>query len=312
MKAFTVLFLLLFVFLVVMTFSFSNLDLTPDNGPVVQGSSQQAPQIPLAPTPGVSSAIPLQQSAPQTNQPGVEVQAPASGIPVTGGAGTCPVAAVPVTGSPCPVGSIPLTGNCGVQYIPVTGGCGVSYVPVTGVPVTGIPVSGYCSNPYVVNYGDTLSKIARACGTTVSGILALNPAIANANVIHPGQVLWLYAVTAVPNVPVTGVTPAPTVTVPVNPIVLNPSIVPVPAGTSLQVSVSNFPANSPVNIGIGRPGIGYQVVNTGITDAFGSLRTTAVVPAANDPQEQWVIMVVTTSAPHVQMQSAPFTIVPAQ
>jgi LysM repeat protein len=266
--------------------------------------------IPLAPTPGTSSYVPPQQQAAPANAavPGVLVQAPSGGIPVTGAAGTCPTPAVPVTGSPCPAASIPVTGTCGGQYSPVTGGCGVSYVPVTGIPVTGY----YCSNPYVVNYGDTLSRIARACGTNVPAILALNPSIGNANVIYPGQVLWLYAVTTPPpSVPVTGGSTAPTVTVPVNPV-LDPSILPVPAGTKLQITVTSFPPNTPVNIGIGRLGTGYQVVNTGITDANGFLQTTVVVPSVDNPQDQWVVMVVTNTTPLIQSQSAPFTIGPAQ
>jgi LysM repeat protein len=297
MKAFTVLFLLFFLFVIFSASSLSDLDLTPYNGPVVQGAQQQSPAIPLAPTPGVSSLIPLEAQA-QTAAALVEVQVPASGIPVTGGT--------------LPATSIPVAGNCGVQYIPVTGGCGVTYVPVTGVPVTGIPVTASCSNPYVVYYGDTLSRIARACGSTVSAILALNPGITNANLIYPGQVLWIYAVTSAPSVPVTGINASPTVTVPINPIVLNPSIVPIPSRTSLHVSVNNFPPQTPVNIGIGRLGLGYQVINTAITDANGVLRTTAMVPDSNDTQQQWVIIVVTTTTPLVKSISAPFYITPAQ
>ena len=50
------------------------------------------------------------------------------------------------------------------------------------------------------------------------------------------------------------------------------------AGSLVQVKISNFPPNAPVNIGVGRLGIGYQVVNTGITDATGALQTTVSVP----------------------------------
>lgn len=192
MKEFTVALLFMLIVLIFVSASISNVDLTPDNGTVVEGAQvQAAPIIPLAPTPGVSSVTPL-EVAPQTQSTGlgVLVQVPAVGVPVPGGT-TCPTPAIPVTGGACPTAAIPVTVTCGVQYIPVTGGCGVTYVPVTGIPVTGIPVTGYCSNPYVVYYGDTISRIARACGTTIPAILALNPGITNANVIYPGQVLWL-------------------------------------------------------------------------------------------------------------------------
>jgi LysM repeat protein len=283
MKTFTVLLLISFLFLVFLSASLADVDLTPDNGSVAQNAQQQAPPIPLAPTPGASSNVPQQSSISATDSQAVQVVS--SGIPVTGSADACTT-----------------------QYIPVTGSCGVAYIPITGIPVT-----GYCSNPYVVNSGDTLSRLARTCGTSVAGILALNPSITNANIIYPGQVIWLYAVTGTqPIVPVTGVNSSPTVTIPVNPVVLNPSNTPILAGTNLQVSVSNFPANTPVDIGVGHPGSGYQVVNTGITDTNGFLKTTIVVPSAGDTQDQWVVMVVTTTSPITQSQSTPFTIAPSK
>lgn len=42
---------------------------------------------------------------------------------------------------------------------------------------------------YIVKKGDTLSKIAKANGTTVKAILALNPAITNPNRIYVGQTI---------------------------------------------------------------------------------------------------------------------------
>lgn len=288
MRAFTVLFLIVFLFFVFGAAALSEIDLTPDNDGVVQGTSALAPAIPLAPTPGVSHTLPL-ESLPQYSDNGVVItQAQSGGVPVTGAAQQ---AASLDTAQFAAAGTNPSE---------------VVYVPVTGIPVT-----GFCQNPYVVYYGDTLSRIARACGTSVAAILALNPSITNADRIEPGQVLWLYAITGQPSVPVTGGT-VPSVTVPVNPIALNPSIVPIRAGTTLQVNVSNFPAHAPVNIGIGRIGVGYQLVNSGITDANGTLRTTAVVPAANNPTEEWVVIVVTTNNPPVVQQSAPFTILPEQ
>lgn len=287
MRAFTVLFLIVFLFLIFGAAAFSDLDLTPDNDGVVQGTSRLAPAIPLAPTPGVTHVTPLEAQPQYSDRVEAVAQIPAGGVPVTGGA-------------------YQQTNVAAVQFDASVSNPGVVYVPVMGIPVTGV-----CQNPYVVYYGDTLSRIARACGTSVAAILALNPSITNADRIEPGQVLWLYAVTAQPNVPVTGGT-LPSVTVPVNPVVLNPALTPIRAGTTLQVSVNNFPPYTPVNIGIGRTGVGYQLVNSGITDAYGTLRTTAVVPEANNPSEEWVVMVVTTTNPQVSQQSAPFTISPAR
>ena len=44
---------------------------------------------------------------------------------------------------------------------------------------------------YTVKPGDTLSKIAREYGTTVSNIVSLNPCIKNPNLIYPGEVFTI-------------------------------------------------------------------------------------------------------------------------
>lgn len=44
---------------------------------------------------------------------------------------------------------------------------------------------------YTVRPGDTLSKIAREYGTTVSNIVSLNPSITNPNLIYPGEVFTI-------------------------------------------------------------------------------------------------------------------------
>lgn len=313
MRAFTVLVLFFVLFIILVTTSFANVDLTPDTPPANQTSLQTAPLNPQT------------AQGPVVQNPNVVVPtAPPSvpGIPNTGGtANTGQVQVIPVTG-------VPIV-NCTTAAIPVTGGCGNTIlVPVTGggIPVTGawvVPAAGACSNPYVVQPGDTLSRIAVRCGTNLTTLAALNPEISNVNVITSGQVIWLFApVTtttttitvgnAVTNtgIPVTGGTGTEpsVVPAPVNPTVLSPSISPILAGSTLQVTAQNFPPNTPVNIGIGRLGQGYQVINTGITDASGILKTAVTIPAANNPQEQWNIIVVTTSEPLVQSVSEPFTI----
>lgn len=47
---------------------------------------------------------------------------------------------------------------------------------------------------YVVQYGDTLRKIADRIGSTVDAIMAVNPQIVNPNLIYVGQVINLPAV----------------------------------------------------------------------------------------------------------------------
>lgn len=62
--------------------------------------------------------------------------------------------------------------------------------------------TGYSSDPvytpsyggtYVVQYGDTLGKIAASRGSSVGDILAANPQISNASLIYTGQVINLPA-----------------------------------------------------------------------------------------------------------------------
>jgi LysM repeat protein len=48
-----------------------------------------------------------------------------------------------------------------------------------------------CGERYTIIKGDTLLKIARNCGTTVSALRRANPEIRNTNLIYPNQVLVL-------------------------------------------------------------------------------------------------------------------------
>ena len=50
-----------------------------------------------------------------------------------------------------------------------------------------LPVTGACSNPYIVQDGDYLSRVAEICDTSIAAIRAANPEISNANLIYPGQ-----------------------------------------------------------------------------------------------------------------------------
>jgi len=70
-----------------------------------------------------------------------------------------------------------------VLYIP-TGSAGVYYPTY------------YSSGTYVVQWGDTLGKIAARSGVSVNDILAANPTIWNASWIYAGQVINLPAAPA--------------------------------------------------------------------------------------------------------------------
>lgn len=57
--------------------------------------------------------------------------------------------------------------------------------PATATPV---PAGRTCSNPYTVQTGDWIYKIARSCNVSVAALIAANPNI-NPNAITPGQLL---------------------------------------------------------------------------------------------------------------------------
>jgi LysM repeat protein len=59
----------------------------------------------------------------------------------------------------------------------------------TQVPAaTPVPAGATCSNPYTVQSGDWIYKIARNCNVSVASLIAANPNI-NPNTLTPGQLL---------------------------------------------------------------------------------------------------------------------------
>jgi len=60
--------------------------------------------------------------------------------------------------------------------------------PVAEATATNVPSGAPCPNPYTVQTGDWLYKIARNCGVSVAALIAANPNI-NPNVLSPGQQL---------------------------------------------------------------------------------------------------------------------------
>ena len=171
---------------------------------------------------------------------------------------------------------------------------------------------GGCSNPYTVQSGDTLSKIAVKCNTTLAALWQANPQITNSNLINPGQQIYIPDGSSAP-IPVTGKAVAAPITALPQTCACDTAGVPVSglkAGSMLQVKAHNFPPNEPVNIAIGRLTGGYTVVASGVTDATGTLNTQIVVPYATDSLTPWVVLVLTTSPSSIQVMTQPFTIDP--
>ncbi len=70
-----------------------------------------------------------------------------------------------------------------------------------------IPATG---GTYIVQWGDTIAKIAARFGVRVSDLLAVNPQISNPSLIYAGQVINLPSGTYVPPTPPPVYTPPPT------------------------------------------------------------------------------------------------------
>jgi LysM repeat protein len=88
------------------------------------------------------------------------------------------------------------TATQGVPLVPPTATIAVPVAQPTAAPPAGVA----CSNPYIVQQGDWIYKIARACGVSPQAIIAANPGI-NPHAISPGQQL---------NMPAPGSTTPPT------------------------------------------------------------------------------------------------------
>ncbi len=66
-------------------------------------------------------------------------------------------------------------------------------IPTSIAPAPYYPPAPYYGGTYVVQYGDTLRKIADRYGFSLYDVIAANPQIWNPNLIYPGQVINLPA-----------------------------------------------------------------------------------------------------------------------
>ncbi len=129
-----------------------------------------------------------------------------------------------------------------------------------------------CGPTYVVQPGDWMAKIARYCGVSYSALLAANPQITTPWLIYPGQVLNMPG-----GIPNTGaaLSISPTSGV---------------AGTTLNVSGANFPANAVVRVGPAPNGAGGLITEKQVTaDNTGAFNTSVAVPADAAVGAQFVV-----------------------
>ena len=130
---------------------------------------------------------------------------------------------------------------------------------------------GPCGDTYIVLPDDTIQDIANLCGTTVDAILKINPEIADPDNLYTGQIIRIPEVESVLQ---TIVAIAPSCGLP---------------GQSLMVVGSGFPVNTNVQLSIGQ--IDQTPTNVGdtISDQFGRIDTTVVMPSNAIPNTAWVV-----------------------
>lgn len=139
-----------------------------------------------------------------------------------------------------------------------------------------IPVTG--TKTYVVQYGDTLFKIAVRYGTTVAELMRLNPQITDAWRIFAGQVIYIPGsgtVVSGARVTLSASTAKP--------------------NTAVTVYVAGFPASAEIDYRLGKQGAAYSVVVDGKTDASGATSASITIPSTAVAGEKWVVTVLTTS-----------------
>jgi LysM repeat protein len=165
------------------------------------------------------------------------------------------------------------------------------------VSTTTSPVTVNGEVTYVVQSGDRLARIAQDYGTSVNAILALNPQITDPDLIYPGEVLQI---------------PVGTVTTPVIPITgSSAQIVPSsgPQGAYVQVIVTGFPANTPIHIGLHKPGQKLIESSTdATTNAYGAASVTVRIPKGSNinNNREWLAKVSTTSGKSLTVESIPY------
>jgi len=140
----------------------------------------------------------------------------------------------------------------------------------------GVAAQTVCESPYIVQEGDTLSKIATRCDTTEQALLDANPAIVNQRLIYPGQRLTIPGSATIPN---TGAQAE---------LQLNQDSG--PAGTLVTVTGSGFPAGATVRVGQGAFGSEPVQSREVQTNDIGSFSTQFMIPVNADTQLSWIFM----------------------
>lgn len=147
------------------------------------------------------------------------------------------------------------------------------------------PAELSCGSSVTVQWGDTLTRIARRCGTTVDALMAANPSILHPNLIFPGQVIQM------PWRPTVNVGPESGM-----------------RGTQVQITARGFPAHAPVAVYFGPQASEGVFLTRGWTDATGTFITFGVIQG--EVGMQLVAHVVTETQIQFQAEYSPVPITP--
>jgi LysM repeat protein len=196
--------------------------------------------------------------------------------------------------------------------------------PVTGGGKSTSPLNSPCGSTYIVQSGDTLSKIARTCLISIEDMLAVNPNITNPNYIVAGQKITIFKQTLPVVTTTKQITRTPTAKAAVtkNPKPTNTAtavatagpefVATVPPGLkpgqAFKIEVRGFPAYAELHIGIGLVGKTPSSLKTALTDENGRYATLITIPNNAKAGEKWTVTVKTTAAPQKKITTVPFEI----
>lgn len=193
--------------------------------------------------------------------------------------------------------------------------------PVTGGGKSTSPQNSPCGSTYVVQSGDTLSKIARTCLISIEDMMAVNPNITNPNYIVVGQKITIFK-QSLPVVTTTRQpTRTPTVTTTKKPkasktatvVVAGPEFVAtVPSGLkpgdTFKIEVQGFAPITELSIEIGIVGKTPSRLKTALTDKNGRYSTLITIPNNAKTGDKWTVTVKTVDAPQKKITAVPFEI----
>lgn len=182
--------------------------------------------------------------------------------------------------------------------------------------------AGQCGSIWTVARGESLSRVAAICNTTVEALLAANPGVTNPDRIYAGEKLqiptgqvqtagpsysapsWGYPFALpdgrrwyIPTAPGAGgarVSLAPDSGAP---------------GAEVEIMAARFPPRVKLQISVGTDRTGYFIVTSATTAADGTLDAKMTIPERAFVGEYWVVQVVTIAGQRVEARSNPFAVV---